>query len=478
MVIKGIAQETFAKIILILSGFVLNIALARILGPAEYGAVGIVTSILSVFEIFLTNGVRQSISKFLSSKKLNVKAFWKKSFVLQMVLCLVLIIMGLIFLNKIVFLLNIESYKEFLYLIFLIIPIEGLYYVNQGFLNGLLLYKNHALANSIYSLTRMFLSLIILYISKNGVLAVLLGTLSAYVVSLFFTRIKFIQEESNESISTGYLLTTFLGALFFYLLVNIFLNLDVLLLRGLGLSKIMLGYYRASTSIGSMIYFLFASVLQVSYPLISKLYGNKSITELSKVVNTLLLAIFYTTSLAFVFTSLFSERIIILLFGQDYVYAATVLPWYTLSMGLLSMLIMLGNMMITFDLNKKYLLYLFGFLLIYISLIFVLTPSLGLITPPVTLIFVSVISICTLIKMIKKENQKIFEIKKILLTIVWIIIITIFSLLLNNYLCNYANQYLVGCLILIVYSIISFITIKEIRIVVTNSVSILFRSSK
>ena len=114
MVTKGIFQETVAKVVLILSGFVLNIFLARKLGPAEYGIVGIVSSILFVFEIFLTNGIRQSVSKIISSQNVNLKALWKKSFAMQMILCLILIIIGLAALNWIVDWLKIESYKQYL----------------------------------------------------------------------------------------------------------------------------------------------------------------------------------------------------------------------------------------------------------------------------------------------------------------------------------------------------------------------------
>jgi O-antigen/teichoic acid export membrane protein len=478
MVTKGIFQETLAKAILILSGFVLNIFLARKLGPAEYGIVGIVASILFVFEIFLTNGIRQSVSKIISSQNVNIKALWKKSFVIQMILSLALIFIGLITLNWIVNWLKIEPYKEYLFLIFLIIPIEGAFYVNMGFLNGFLRYRQHAFANSLYSLTRLSFSLLFLFVFNNGVLAVLFGTLIAYAAALFFTKVGRVNEESTDLISTRYLLNITAGTLMFFLLVNIFLNLDVLLLSGFGMPKIQVGYYKASASIGIALYFLFASVYQVAYPLMAKLYAQKLMVDLKKVVNTLFLAIFYTTSLAFVFTMIFSKVIIMLLFGNKYMSAASILPWYVLSIGLLSLIIMLGNMMIAFDHNKIYLLYLFVSLVIYVMLVSVLITNLEIFAPPIALTIVSTIIIGILIHLLNQKDQNLFEVKKILVNIGWLILILVVTIFLNNYLGNYVNQYVVGGLVFVVYGLISFLTINEVRSSVMNSASILLGGKK
>ena len=59
-IIRGVLFESVAKGVLVLLGSILNIYLARRLGPSEYGIVGIITSILFFFELFLTNGIRQA----------------------------------------------------------------------------------------------------------------------------------------------------------------------------------------------------------------------------------------------------------------------------------------------------------------------------------------------------------------------------------------------------------------------------------
>ncbi len=248
MLTRGIVQETFSKVILAAAGFILNMLLARELGPADYGVVGIILSIMFVFELFLTNGLRQAVSKILSSQQVNTRKLWVKSFIIQMGLSLLLIALGLAVLGKVAEWLGIEEYKTLLYLILVIIPIKGLFFLNLGFLNGQFKYKQHALANSLYSIFRLVVALILLYTTHNGVLAVLVGTLVAFVLSLLFTGIEWTNPDSSEKISTRYLLDLTWGALLFYLLVNIFFNIDVLLLRGLGSTEATVGYYKASAT--------------------------------------------------------------------------------------------------------------------------------------------------------------------------------------------------------------------------------------
>jgi len=73
MLTKGIFQETMSKVVLAVTGFVLNLILARELGPAGYGVVGIILGIMFIFELFLTNGLRQAVSKILSSQRVNTR---------------------------------------------------------------------------------------------------------------------------------------------------------------------------------------------------------------------------------------------------------------------------------------------------------------------------------------------------------------------------------------------------------------------
>lgn len=478
MLTRGIVQETFSKVILAVAGFVLNMILARELGPADYGVVGLILSIMFVFELFLTNGLRQAVSKILSSQQVNTKKLWWQSFIVQMVLSLLLVAVGLAVLGKVAEWLGIEEHKKLLYLILVIIPLKGLFFLNLGFLNGQFKYKQHALANSLYSIFRLIVALALLYITHDGVLAVLVGTLVAFILSLFFTGIEWTNPDLIDKIPTRYLLDLTWGALLFYLLVNIFFNIDVLLLRGLGSSEATIGYYKASANIGSLLYFLFISVSQVSFPMIAKLFAQRLWDEMKKVINTLFLSISYTTALAFVFTFFFADLIIKLFFGARYLPAVGVTPWYALSIGVLSIIIMLGNMMITFEHKKTYLLYLLGSLLLYLGIFVLLFSRMGMYTPPVALITVATLSSILFIFIINRNYQKVFDVKSLLMNNGWLILMSVITVVLHSYLSTLIHRYASGALLFTAFALISFFTIRQVREAVLNSVSILFGNKK
>lgn len=473
MVTKGIFQETFSKVVLVLAGFVLNIVLARELGPADYGIVGIILSIMFVFELFLTNGLRQSVSKIISSQPVNTRALYKQAFLIQMVFSLFLVAGGLLILGRVAVWLQIEEYKNLLYLILVIIPVKGVFFLNLGFLNGQFKYKQHALANSVYSIFRLVIALILLYTTHNGVLAVLLGTLGAFLLSLLFAKVEWTNPDVTGGVSTRYLLDLTWGALLFYLLVNGFLNIDVLLLRGQGLSEATVGYYKASASIGQILYFLFISISQVSYPAIARLFAQNLFSELRNVVHKLFLAVFFATALAFVFTSFFSEPIVRVFFGKAYLPAAGLTPWYTLSIGLLSIIIMLGNMMIAFEHKKNYLLYLLGSLILYVVIVIFTTGWLEIFAPPAALIIVTTLSSLLFIGILNREYKQLFNVRSLGLTVGWLILMAVVAIFLNKYLVNFMNPLFAGALVFAAYTLVSYFTIRQVRESVKNVIIVL-----
>jgi O-antigen/teichoic acid export membrane protein len=252
----------------------------------------------------------------------------------------------------------------------------------------------------------------------------------------------------------------------------------VLLISGFGIDKTQVGFYKASASVGIALYFILVSITQVAYPLMSKLYAQKAWSELKRVVNTLLLGFVFLTSLAFIFTNLFSLEIIKLIFGNSYEPAAAVLPWYVLGIGLLCLVILLGNMMISFEHKPTYLIYLSFALLVYVVLVSILVATLELLAPPVSLIIISMIIIGLLIYFIDKKDRDLINKKRTLLNTFWLFLLATITILLNRVLVNYVNPYVVSVFAFVFFLVVSLITSREVRISALNSASLLLRVKK
>ena len=64
---RGSIYLIIASVIFITTGYIIHIGLARILGPANYGIYGVVISIMSIFNLILTSGFSQAVSKYISA---------------------------------------------------------------------------------------------------------------------------------------------------------------------------------------------------------------------------------------------------------------------------------------------------------------------------------------------------------------------------------------------------------------------------
>lgn len=384
---NGVIHETIAKVVLFVTGFAVNILLSK-KGDTEFGYVGTFTSLLFVFELFLTNGVRQAIARVVSSYNPDTKKLWKTASITQLSFVIILIAVGMLIKNPLVAVLGIERYENLYLLIFLILPIEGIFYVKMGFLHGFFKYSKHALSNSVYSLVRMTVTIILLNYFDNGIVPILLGTAVGYVIG-YLVGGKRSDIEGEEVDLQDFLHLTF-GFLSFFVLVTIFLNLDILILNAAGITKDMVGQYKAATSLSLTIYYLLTSVTQVSLPIISKLDTENNQEAMRLFVNRILVLLLFLMAFAFVFFNFFAPQLILLFYGKDYLHGVQVLPLHALSMCLLSILIFLGN--IYFALHKKmgFLFIILGGLVLYVGLTFLISGRFGLLSPPISLAVISI----------------------------------------------------------------------------------------
>ena len=461
LIVKGVYQETIAKFILFITGFVVNVILARKLGPTEYGYVGTFTSLLFVFEIFLTNGVRQAIARVVSSRKPDTNKLWKISSLTQLGLVFILIVTGLLIKDPLINILGIERYENLYLLIFLILPIKGFFYVKLGFLHGYFKYFKHALSNSVYSIVRMVVTIILLFLLENGIVAVLIGTAVGYLIGYFVGGQN--MHITGDGVNTKEFLQITIRFLVFYILVTIFINLDILVLNAVGFTKDLVGQYKASTSIGLTIYYLLATVTQVTLPIISKLNAEKKIDEIMLVINKILFLLIFLTGAAFVVFSFFSKNLINLFYGLEYLPGASILPLYAVSICLLSILIFLGNIYFTLNNKSGFLLIILGGLVMYVIEIYLLSPILKLLAPPMSLVTISILCIIAIVWLLNAGEFHLINTRKIFLVAFFLVINSLIIFLLYGTLREYVDPLLIGITLTVIYLGVNLLALKDLR---------------
>ena len=90
IIAKGIIYISSARVIFLVSSYALHVFLGRYLGPADYGVIGIIIAILTIFRIFLKDGLFHSVSRYTAAYNDHSRSIRKKSIILQLIFVLFL----------------------------------------------------------------------------------------------------------------------------------------------------------------------------------------------------------------------------------------------------------------------------------------------------------------------------------------------------------------------------------------------------
>ncbi|MEN8905170.1 MAG: oligosaccharide flippase family protein [Clostridiales bacterium] len=401
----GVKLDIIAKSILILTGYGINIFLARTYGPDKYRDIGLVISILWFFEIFLTNGLRQTISKYVSEGKTDIYYLLKKSRNFQMIMALLLIIIGAILAYPLTIIFDSRYLLKYFFLILIIIPIEGLYYLNFGYLNGKKNFKKQSLSNILYSIARFCFVIIITLFTNNGFFPIILGTFFAYFIVYFYTKktITYDNKNENNSISYKELISFTWKITVFYGLSVIYLNIDYYLINTLEKDRFLLGNYRSIMNFGQAVYFLYSTIIITFFPIIASMNSankKKELTDLINKINTIIILLATSIILG---AFCFGEYIIIIMFGNDYTISNQYLVPHVVAVIILNFTINISNIGILIKTDKK--VYITLIISIFITVIstFILYPYFGIISAPLSIAFALIIYNFIIYRDIKKN---------------------------------------------------------------------------
>ena len=86
-----------AKVMWVLSNFIIHVSIARLLGPGLYGIFGVILSILSIGFLVLGNGLRQAIVKYVAEKPDSPGSITRTGLIMQLMLVMLILQTGLRF---------------------------------------------------------------------------------------------------------------------------------------------------------------------------------------------------------------------------------------------------------------------------------------------------------------------------------------------------------------------------------------------
>lgn len=355
---------TFSEIIYSISAYIISAVLGRVLGPADYGRLGIIVTLTTMTIVLIGQSVPMAMSKYLSeifekNKKL-VPIIKKQTIKIQIIIVGSVTILFFLLAPIIARLLNDASLTNLFRLSSLVIPTFAMASFYFYYYTGLHKFKIQAFLKTNRGLARMlFIIGLTLLLAPFGM--ALKGSIVGYIVAPFTVFLiaygidKFkISKEFKPSLKNDtkvffdwHKLIKFAWPVTIFLIAYQFLNtIDLYLVKGIMHSDVQTGFYNAAYTVGTIPFNLFYALAVVLLPFISKTTsaGNKAETK-KNISQSLRFLVMFLTPVCLLI-SYFSLPVINMFYSSRYALSAPVLSIYVIAEGFLTIFYIL-----TFILN-------------------------------------------------------------------------------------------------------------------------------
>ncbi len=395
---------TCSEIIFNLAGYVIQSAVGRILGPADYGRYSLIVTLTTMIIILIGNGIPTAMSKYLSEifesapeKILGIK---HQTIRLQAILMSGVAILFFLSAPLLARALNDPTLTPLFQLSSLIIPAFAAASFYFSYYTGLHFFRLQAMLKTLRALGRVVFIIGFAYFFgvQGAVAGYIAAPLFVFAVALvcdvFITHRYFPQVKQAKEEHIPFPIKTILayaGPLTLFLLFYEFiLTLDLYFVKSLLGSDYLTGIYNAAITAGRIPYYLFYALTIILLPAISKTTAERNIQETTSLVNKSLRLMILLLFPMVALLMFYAPQILHLFYGSQYAAAAAPMQIYALGVGFLTVFYVLS-----FALNGAGLvkipmkLAFFGFLGM-IALNYLLIPSFDLIGAALATTLVSI----------------------------------------------------------------------------------------
>jgi stage V sporulation protein B len=319
---KDTLYMIFAQMLFVASATAVHVGLGRILGPEQYGEFGVIMSLLTVLEVLLARGLRDSVTKYTAEFPEKSMAIKKRGLIIGAFFG------GLVFVfffaaSKLVA----TAFRDVhltrsLQISALIIPLLTLYSVLIGHLSGKRLFGKRALIMNVQSLGKV-----------AGVYALALmgfglqGAVSGYVISYALALLAAFYFSREPRPGPGdfpavKLILFALPLVGFSIFMSVLLNMDMFFVKALIREGQAAGFYAAALALTRPPFFVSYAFAVTLLPLISQLTSLNRLREASRYISkSLRYLLILLAPLAF-FTIGLAGPVIQLVYSPRYLPAA------------------------------------------------------------------------------------------------------------------------------------------------------------
>lgn len=393
-----IFKNQTAKNILILSvftslvniiNFIYHILMGRILGPSEYSTLALIVSFLIIIT-YITSTIQTFIAKqsaiyFVENKNDQLRKLIRKFSLWVLIITFTIFFIITISMKYIKTFLNVNSLIPIL-MLGLIIIISSQLSIGRGVLQGTKKFIHLGSNQLLENVLKLILGIIFIYLnlkSIGAIIGIVIGLLISFIIVYLPIKnnLKSTLDNINKSSNHKDLKNEdmFRRSIFYTITMTVVFAIisysDIVLVKHFFL-PLESGYYSAINQIGKIILFSPMAIGMVILPRLSEKKVKKK-----KLLNTILKGLLLVSITSFVFLIFYffySENIVSLMFGKEYISASSLVFNYGLFMTFIALISLQLYYFIVMD-KFIYLIILLFFLVEQITMLFFFHSSLNVI---------------------------------------------------------------------------------------------------
>jgi Polysaccharide biosynthesis protein. len=313
--------------------------MGRMLGPADYGVLAVLTSIIYIFAV-PTASIQTIVSKY--TTKFNIaNDYGKIKGMLKYLIKEVLIISIILFSLFVVISLFLSKPLD---IPFTLLVLTGLFLfgaflspIGIGVLQGMKKFKIWGFNTILNSSIKLAFSIILVILGLK-VYGAIWGFITGVFISLFFI-LPYIKEIINsKEVKQKISILSFesLPILISMFIITLMYSLDIIFVKVLFPSDIA-GKYSVASMIGKMILFGTSSISGAMFPLSSERFYSENKARTRNVIKKTFWLITIICVISVIVLTIFPELIIKILFGSQYLEISGLMMYIAVSFSLLSL---------------------------------------------------------------------------------------------------------------------------------------------
>lgn len=333
---RGTLYLAVGQALLILSGYLVNVGLGRLLGPEAYGVFSVIVSLMVIAETLTLAGVPKALAKYVAEHEDLTSHLVRKARKVQGFVSLAVFALLFILAQPLADLLHDPQLSSYIRLSSFSIPVVALYRVNSGVLNGRRFFDRQALALSIFCVSRVLLILGAAYLGL-GVKGALWGLILAMALAALTARYLNQPGPGVGTFSLTKLLRFAVQFTAFNCTISLLANLDLILVKAMLGESIAAGIYASATTLAKIPRFITYALSMALFPYIADSVAKGDSQRAAAHIRYSLRIALLVLVPVIVLLGTTSELMVAFVYGESYLEAASAFSILVLGSGLLAL---------------------------------------------------------------------------------------------------------------------------------------------